>query len=33
MQLQRAVGLHLEDETDSDLHEKSSILAMMDVAV
>jgi predicted RNase H-like HicB family nuclease len=31
--LKEAVSLHLEDEPDSNLHNKSSILAMMDVAV
>jgi predicted RNase H-like HicB family nuclease len=31
--LREAVSLHLEDEPDYDLHNKSSILAMMDVAV
>jgi len=31
--LKEAVGLHLEDEPNYDLHNKSSILAMMDVAV
>jgi predicted RNase H-like HicB family nuclease len=31
--LKEAIGLHIEDEPDYDLHDKSSILAMMDVAV
>lgn len=31
--LKEAVALHLEDETDYCLHENSSILAMMDIAV
>jgi predicted RNase H-like HicB family nuclease len=31
--LKEAVGLHIEDETDYDLHDKLSILAMMDLAV
>jgi len=31
--LKEAVGLHLEDEPDYDLYNKSSILAMMDVTI